>query len=172
MTSHRRYAVMLVPQFSDGAVIDDLRRRYDPQHEHFASHITLVFAFETEVPESDLIARARAAIIGHAPIDIIASGIAGYEGNLLFLGIKKGNDEIIALSDALYDSGIAERRREYCFIPHLTVGRLDSREAFAAAIRDTAHVDTLFRATADAVIMKRIEPDGALTVVGSVPLGA
>ena len=68
------------------------------------------------------------------------AGFAGSDTAYLFLRVTRGNDELIALHDDLYGGVLASALdRTSIFVPHATVGRLESSAALRAALDAVDH---------------------------------
>jgi hypothetical protein len=67
-----------------------------------------VFPFDSELPTGQLRDHVQSCVAGLAPFPVRLSQVTGSEGEYLFLNIKRGNDELIALHDRLY-TGPLER---------------------------------------------------------------
>jgi 2'-5' RNA ligase len=153
----------------DLAVVEDVRRRFDPQHGRIAPHITLVFATERlDVPA--LSAHVGAVAIGHSSIEcvfrataVVSSAPGG--ASHVFLVSRDGYAEIERLHGSLYTGPLApDLRRDIPFVPHITVAQAESEDSARriAASLDLgiglyARVDRLdvLVASADAIVSAR-----------------
>jgi 2'-5' RNA ligase len=106
------------------------------------------------------------------PFPVRLAGITGSEGEYLFLSVKRGNDELIALHDRLY-TGILQEHRSlvHTFLPHLTVGRRADNARFQQALADLASLNVTVETDVAAVTVYRIEPGGGRPVESVVRLG-
>jgi 2'-5' RNA ligase len=152
--------------------IDMLRRRYDPLAGRVPPHITLVFPFESALPDDVLRRHVAAAVCGCTPFPVRFAGITGSEGEYLFLNVKRGNDALIALHDRLYSGALREHRSlAHTYLPHLTVGRLADRASFRQALADVSSLNVSVESAVTAVTVYRLEPDGERPVESVVGLG-
>src|SRR6185437_16315838 len=97
------WAIIIFPEFApeQRALIDRLRAAYDPLASAIAPHITLVFPFEAPLSADGLLTHMRASVATMTPFEIELRGVTGQEDEYLFLNVKRGNDQIIALHDRL-----------------------------------------------------------------------
>jgi 2'-5' RNA ligase len=155
-------AIVVFPTFDNGAIIDALRHRYDPLAAVIAPHITLVFPFRSDIAPAALRQHIAEAVAGMRPFPVRLHAITGHAGEYLFLNVKRGNDELIALHDRLYTGMLTPfLAPEFTFAPHLTVGRLADQHAFRSALREAHAERAVFAATVRAVAVHAIAHDGS-----------
>ncbi len=155
-------AIVVFPQFDNGAIMDALRHRYDPLAAVIAPHITLVFPFRSDIAPAALWQHIAQAVAGMPPFVVRLHEITGHSDEYLFLNVKRGNDELIALHDRLYTDILAPfLAPEFTFTPHLTIGRLDNHEAFQMALREAHAEQAVFEATVREIAVHAIEDDGS-----------
>ena len=157
-TQMQSWAIVIFPDFAPGqwAMIDRLRAAYDPLASSIAPHITLVFPFETTLSRDDLLTHIRASVAAIAPFEIVLRGVTGQEDEWLFLTVKRGNDEIIALHDRLYADPLAGLKE----VPTLTVGHLTPGERFEAALAEACSLTETFQTTVREITAHRISASG------------
>jgi 2'-5' RNA ligase len=165
-------AIVIFPAFADVAPIERLRRAYDPLADYIAPHITLVFPFTSAIATEALAAHMRRAIGNLAPFEVTLREVTGHMGEYLFLNVKRGADQLVALHDLLY-SGILTRylAPEHTFTPHLTVGRLPSAERFALALVDARRMAARFTFRVEEIVTYRIGEEGSRAIDCQVFLG-
>jgi 2'-5' RNA ligase len=171
-TSVTRRAIVIFPALPEEPIAS-LRRLYDPLAGSVPPHLTLVFPFESALTGDDLRRHVADCVRDIAPFPVSLAGITGSEGEYLFLNVKRGNDELIALHDRLY-TGILSQYRSlaHTYLPHLTVGRLDDTASFQRALANVALLDVPLTTEVTAVTVYRLEPSGSRPVESSVRLGA
>jgi 2'-5' RNA ligase len=158
----RDRAIVVFPQFDNVSIIDALRHRYDPLDSVIAPHITLVFPFRSDIAPAALRQHIEQAVAGMRPFPVRLHEITGHANEYLFLNVKRGNDELIALHDRLYTGMLAPfLAPEFSFAPHLTVGRLADEGSFRAALREAHAERAVFEATVREVAVHAIEDDGS-----------
>jgi 2'-5' RNA ligase len=136
MPAHRAVIVPTPPEVD--ADLADLRRCFDPQFNTVPSHLTLVFPHRVR---SDPLLRHVESIAGvHRPFWVHLAGFAGSQNAWLFARVTRGNDDLIALHDDLYTGLLTTALdRTSIYVPHVTVGRVDSASALAAALHAADH---------------------------------
>ena len=154
-------SVILLPKFRNADIIQHIRQMHDPLCTCIAPHITLVFPFESEISTKELQSHIANALNGMEKFKTILQGITGdVRDGYLFLNIKQGNDEIIALHDRLYEGLLAPfhaRKIPYC--PLLIVGRLREKDAFEHTLDALASMHDRFETVIDKVHVERIGKD-------------
>jgi 2'-5' RNA ligase len=118
-----------------------------------------VFPFDSDLSTEELRLHVEYALEGIKPFEIELRGITGdFHDGYLFLNVKKGNDSVIELHDALY-SGVLRRFlfRQVTYCPHLTVGRVEPALDFGKALNELDHVDAQFRTVIDRVYVEDID---------------
>lgn len=165
-------AIVIFPAFADPAPIERMRRAYDPLADFIAPHITLVFPFTSAIATEALAAHMRRATRDLTPFEVMLREVTGHMEEYLFLNVKRGADQLVALHDQLY-SGILTRylAPEHTFTPHLTVGRLDSAERFALALADARRMTERFTFGVDEIVAYRIGEEGSRAIDCQVLLG-
>lgn len=158
-------AILILPEFENNHLIEEVRKKFDPLYGLVPPHITLVFPFESEIRTSTLKQHVRAALAGVRPFPIQLKGITATPDQYLFLNIKKGNDDIIELHDRLYSGmlgGFLSRRNHYA--PHLTIGRYRDEAGLQAALDATESFEACFDAAVTSVVSEIIGDNGDSTI--------
>jgi 2'-5' RNA ligase len=164
-------AIHIFPDFKNVAAIERLRAKYDPLYSLIQPHITLVFPFDSDLSTNALERHLQDAIRGHSPFRIVLRGITGHPGGYLFLNVKVGNDEIIALHDKLY-SGILQSylNRTLTYTPHLTVGRILDEGRFHNALIETEGFSETFEAIVEEIVTEVIDSTGKSVIEIRTPI--
>lgn len=154
-------SICIFPEFHNVEEIEVLREKYDPLHSFIPPHITLVHPFMSNLTLHELIEHINSCLVGIKPFEIRLQNVTGAPDHYLFLNVKKGNDSIIELRDRLY-SGILEKYlvRDLSYMPHLTVGKLNTEREFNKALDVTLSFKTEFAATAYKIAVEQIAEDG------------
>jgi 2'-5' RNA ligase len=165
-------AIVILPAFADPAPIERLRRAYDPLAQFIAPHITLVFPFTSAIPTETLAAHLRQATQNLAPFGVTLREVTGHMGEYLFLNVKRGADQLVALHDQLYSDMLATYLApDHTFTPHLTVGRLTTPERFALALADARRMTAQFTIRVEEIVVYRIGEERSRIVECRVSLG-
>jgi 2'-5' RNA ligase len=165
-------AIVIFPAFADAAPIERLRQAYDPLASYIAPHISLVFPFTSAIATEALATHMRRATRDLAPFEVTLREVTGHMEEYLFLNVKRGADQLVALHDQLY-SGVLTRylAPEYTFTPHLTVGRLPTAERFALALVDARRMAAQFVVRVEEIVAYRIGEEGSRAIDCQVFLG-
>ena len=165
-------AIVIFPTFADAARIERLRRAYDPLADFIAPHLTLVFPFTSAIATEALATHMRRATRDLAPFEVTLREVTGHMGEYLFLNVKRGADQLVALHDQLYSGALATYLApDHTFTPHLTVGRLDSAERFALALIDARRMTAQFVVRIEEIVAYRIGEEGSRAIDCQVFLG-
>jgi 2'-5' RNA ligase len=131
-----------------------------------------VFPFEDPISDRDLEAHLQALASQVSAFDVTLAGITAHENEYLFLNVKRGNDAVIHLHDVLHSGALAGHLvRSHTFVPHITVGRVSSRE-LAAALDRTSALTGPIAAQVNSISAYRIELNGSRTDLFELPLAA
>lgn len=173
MSQIPKRVVVAFPTIADAsawAQVMAVRERFDPLAGRIAPHLALVFPFQDPMSDRVLEAHLRSAASQVQRFAITLGEVTAHENEYLFLNVKRGNDAVVHLHDALYTGALAPHRvRMHTFVPHVTVGRLAADE-LAAALDDSSALTSAIAAAVDAISVYRIEADGTRPVLFEVPL--
>jgi 2'-5' RNA ligase len=162
-------SILLFPRFENEGALQRMRLKYDPLTDKIPLHL-IVFPFESELSTEQLRDHVKESVAPVTPFSLILRGITGTPEGYLFLGVKRGNDEIIRLHDRLYTGVLAPfYYRNVSYVPHLTVGRLTDELAFAEALADTADFQETFATMIHEVAVEIIGQDDSSVVEFKVP---
>ncbi|HEX6799173.1 MAG TPA: 2'-5' RNA ligase family protein [Ktedonobacterales bacterium] len=152
--------------------IQAVRRDYDPLAEVIPPHLTLVFPFTSSLPAQLLEPHMTHIARSVGPFKLELAEVTGSENEYLFLNVKRGNDELIALHDRLYTGPLSQHSDpRFTYTPHLTVGRIADRTAFAAALDDArARLPHIFGTTVRAISAYRLGAEGGRAIESTVAL--
>ena len=169
MTVH--HAIVAFPAFDASVPIEAVRRAFDPQASLLPAHVTLVFPFVASHETATLREHISSGIVGVTPFEVALAPPSAELDAYLFLRVHSGRERIVDLHDRLYSGPLEPHLSPaHVYEPHVTVGRLNSTDALAAAVTAArATLATPLRAVIDSVTLFRIE-DGLGSVEFSIPL--
>lgn len=159
--------IMIFPQFDNQKIIDEIRAKYDPLCHLVKPHITLVFPFKSDISDADLRLKLDESLKSSRPFSLILQGISRHKdeyGNYIFLNVIKGSEELIDLHNNLY-LHIFGNRYDGSFMPHMTVGNLDSPEQMEEAYNSVKGIDDRFETIIDKVSVEMIGEHGESIIV-------
>ena len=159
--------IMIFPEFNNQEIINGIRKKYDPLYNLVKPHITLVFPFKSSMPDEILSQKLEESLKEAIPFSLILQGISRHKdtyGNYIFLNIKKGSQEIIKIHNDLYLNIFGER---YCepFIPHMTIGNLDSADEMEQAYNSVKDMDICFTTIIEKVSVEMIGNNGESIII-------
>lgn len=169
----RKRYVVAFPRIADEDAWQDVvsvRERFDPLALLVPPHLTLVFPFEDTLSDAALEVHVRGVLRGFHRFAVTFRDITAHENEYLFLNVKRGNDTLVALHDALYTGPLARHLlRAHTYVPHVTVGRLPAHQ-LAAALDATSAITRTHEAIIDTITVRAIEDDDKRTAVLDLPL--
>jgi hypothetical protein len=127
------YALVYYPKF-DRETEDNIktfRRKYDPFVDSWKPHIPFIFPVAcSEVEEEKLTEHIETVLKNWKPFPIHIGGFGKSWDHWLFLLLKKGNEEAIALHHELYTGMLLPYlRRDIEYIPHIGIGLFVKKDA-------------------------------------------
>ena len=164
-------SVIIIPEFPNCHELDAIRSLYDPLHGKIAPHISIVFPFEDTMSDKDLSMYVRSRCKGLQTFPLLAAGIYGFEQKYLFVQIKEGNDILIKIHDCLYNGPLQSHlNHSYLYVPHITVGLLNSQSEFLSALNNTRTFYNTFQTDISRIDIEKIMPDETSVIIDSIEL--
>ena len=166
--------IMIFPEFENIHIIDEIREKYDPLAHLVRPHITIVFPFESKMSNEEIADILSAALKNISPFELVLSGISKQEdrfGNYLFLDVKAGNAEIYSINRNLYENEFAEYDLGLGYKPHMTIGKLPTKEALDAVYEELKDFDMTFKTVVDKVSVEMIGENEESIIVAEQVLG-
>lgn len=131
--------------------------KYDPLALHISPHITLVFPFESSISSSELSMHLLECIKDIGSFEIELNGFGVDEYGYLYLKVRQGSKEIIDLHDKLYTSILeGYLRKEFTYIPHITVGKLEDSYKLGEALKEAKKYEVIFRSIVSKISIENI----------------
>ncbi|MBU1145093.1 MAG: 2'-5' RNA ligase family protein [Firmicutes bacterium] len=138
---------MIFPDFNNMNKINDIRLKYDPLERKVAPHITIVFPFEGEITDEDLISHFQETLKNVSSFELSLKGIYKQVEEFayyIFLNVSKGSKEIKNIHNLLYSNQLKSFDLGYEYTPHMTVGKFDSKEELDKAFNELKLEDLEF----------------------------
>jgi len=152
--------IMIFPEFENIGSIDKIRSKYDPLADLVRPHITLVFPFESGMTDDEVREILEKRLEDTIQFDLTLQGFSKQIdekfGNLLFLNVTKGNDEIVKIHDILYANEFMRFNLGYPYIPHITVGKTKTVDELNAAYEDASSCNEVFSTTVTKISVEMI----------------
>ena len=166
------YAIVAFLDLGSAPWVEKLRVKYDPLAQRVGAHMTLVHPFTTTLVWQALEAHIQTVSRQARPIALELQGVTGHQGEYMFLNVKRGNDEVIALRDALYSGPLSPyQETSVTFVPHVTVGRLAGRIQFQEALSSARDYTEPVTTALDTLSCYRIDDDGQRVILNQYQLG-
>ena len=162
--------IMIFPEFKDMDVIDSIRDRFDPLANLVRPHITLVFPFELDMSNEELSVVLDTRLSDIKPFELELHGFSCHSaetGNYLFLDLTKGQDTVSRIHDIFYANEFKECNRTYdgTFIPHMTVGKVETPLILDEAYEEVKDIDTRFSCVVDKISVEMIGPNDESIII-------
>lgn len=154
--------IMIFPKFKNIEIINEIRNKYDPLADKVNPHITIVFPFACELKNEEIESWIKNALTGMHPFELELFGISKHVdnfGNYLFLNVQKGQEEIIRLSQLLYNNILKKFKSDLSYIPHMTIGKFKNEEQLISAFGDIELLDSIFTTVVDTISVEMIGPN-------------
>lgn len=151
--------IMIFPKFENMAVIDAIRKKYDPLAELVRPHITVVFPFDSTMSNEELEQILEKQLAGIKPFALELGGISKQEdrfGNYLFLNVSQGAEELSLIHKLLYESELKEFDLGLGYVPHMTVGKLPTVEHMNKAHAEVCNCQDRFKTIVNKISVEMI----------------
>lgn len=160
--------IMIFPEFHNMDVIHFYRDQYDPLSALVRPHITLVFPFQSNMSNNRLDKHIKDKLMNIKSFELILHGVSKRPdelGNYLFLDIIKGKEHIHEIHERLYSDQLEEYKKGCPYVPHLTLGNLDSIDKLNRAYLDVSICDETFKAVINTISVEIIGPQGESLII-------
>ena len=154
----KQRTIMIFPDFENIAVIDKIRKKYDPLSGLVRPHITLVFPFKSEMTTDDIRMRVEAAVNDISQFELELGGFSTEQskfGNYLFLNVIKGTEILSELNKRLYNNN-----PPFPYTPHMTVGNTPTIEQLDEAYKEVSDITEVFKTTVTKISVEIIGEHG------------
>lgn len=103
-------SVLMFPKFSMNNEIDIIRSQYDNLYYHIAPHISLVFPFDSQLSDEQIIEVVTEVAKQYPPFEIQLQEVSGdSKHRYVWLVIDQGSSMLEKIHDALYDKVVFRR---------------------------------------------------------------
>ena len=148
--------ILIFPQLNNIEIIDEIRNRYDPLAKLIRPHITLVFPFESEITNDELDAELTRCVEHIAPFELELRGFSKTNDHYLFMNIDKGKDMVKSIHNNLYSNYFNKYDSGLSYIPHMTVGKLNSVQELDEAYEYVSKIDSRFKTIVSKISVEMI----------------
>ena len=161
------YSLVHFPNI-DTELINQIRRKYDPQVELIQPHITIMFPVTESIGEDKLIDHLRNVVRNRKSFPIQLQGLCRSPDNYLFLLVNEGKDAIVNLYAQIYTGVLSNlRKTDLPYVPHVTLGVFrDNGNEYERALEEAKRVDLDYRSALDTLHLVTID-DQRTRVVSS-----
>src|SRR5437763_7326786 len=161
------YALVYYPKI-DVRCINQFRRKYDPQVDLIAPHITLMFPVPQLIARGNLVHHIDSVLRNWRSFPIHLQGLYKSRDSYLFLTVQEGSADIVSLHDEIYRGMLADYQREDIpFIPHITLGEFSKDEnQYLRALEEARELNLDYHCVIDKLHLVEINDDRS-QIVGS-----
>lgn len=142
--------VLIFPQFENVSVIDEIRKKYDPNYSNVPPHITLVFPFESDITKQQLQSHVKNTLQKTKCFCLKLGNLVkkNSRGYYLMLSVTEGSSKVKELHQKLYQGILAPFKPEWPggFMPHMTVGQFENKTELDASYNILSGMDEQFSA--------------------------
>lgn len=155
-------SLLWLPEFVEDEKVQQLRLHYDPLGSKIGPHLTFVFPFESPLTNEAIIGHIAHVLETVQPFEVVFSGVTGdWPSGYLYLNVKKGNDQLIALHDQLYQGLLSPYLwRECHYLPHITVGKTEDYNVFQEVLIKTQTWQHSYTVNLQSIVLETIAEDG------------
>ena len=141
--------------------INQLRRKYDPQVDLIAPHITLVFPLPESIGETYLISHIENILCQQKPFPLHLHGLQKSWDDYLFLLLQEGKEEVIHLHHQLYTGVLAKyHKQEIEYLPHVTLGVFtENKNKYAQAYQEAEDLKLDLRCLLDRLHLVKLNDE-------------
>jgi 2'-5' RNA ligase len=154
------HAVVHYPEI-DTHLINQFRKKYDPQYHLIEPHITLMFPLSDFFCESDLTHHVESVVENLEPFPIHLQGLQRSTDNYLFLLLTDGNADVINLHTAFYTGILAAYKSEDLpYVPHLTLGSFSGNaDTYSEVLEEAEQLGLDYHCKLDRIHMLKINDE-------------
>jgi len=116
--------IFLLPSNLD-PLIQEFRSNHDPQRDLVPPHITVVFPFDIDLTDDELIKHCQKQITGIKQIEAKLGPVSIEPNGYVFFLLEEGGREITEIHNHLYSGPLADQFIGTSFKPHITIARFN-----------------------------------------------
>ena len=132
------YALVHYPNI-DNRQINRFRKKYDPQFNMIAPHVTIMFPVPESVGEDNLVYHIENVLCNWQPFSIHLQDVQLSSDDYLYLVLQNGREAVIRLHNEIYTGVLVDfLRKDIPFIPHLTLGVLNQNSKISSLALEEA----------------------------------
>lgn len=120
-------SILIFPEISTAAAIRQVREHFDPLISHIRPHVSLVFPFQSEIPDTVLMKKVTQILSGTPAFPAAFTKLGHDDKGYIWIEAGQGRKMLIKLHDQLYSDPyfVPFLRADIPFQPHITIGKVD-----------------------------------------------
>ena len=166
--NHIKRDILLIPKFNNINVIEDIRKECDILYKKIEPHITLVFPFEDDISDEELILNINNYFKNKKRFYVKFTGISISDDNYIFLNCTEGEKDIICIHDELYNNYFYNHISNRKYIPHITLGQTSN--CSNERLNEIKKMNDVFECIIDTVIIEKIGNNDESIVLEKIKL--
>ena len=161
--------ILLLPNFDNMDVIEKIRKDNDELYGIVPPHITIVFPFEDDMSDDELVVKVRDYFKDKKKFYVKFSGVSFSDDNYIFLDCVEGKKDIIKIHDELYNNYFQKYLSDREYIPHITIG-----QTFNSSNEQLKKIENMkdeFECYIDTIIIENIGLNEESIILDKIVLG-
>lgn len=170
--------VHIFPRFEDGGILKDVRKKYDNLYGLIEPHITIVFPFESNLKDDEILLDLRKHLKTIKPFRLVVSGIEAVEshGFYLFSNVKEGSEVIKELHYSVHKGLLKAYQspwtKDGSYKPHITIGRFFAKDEMHRAFNEFKDVEFNLETMVDRVYVEIIGENDESIIESEIIFGS
>ena len=153
-------SIVIFPEFTNVHVIHDIRTKYDPLAEKVAPHVTLVFPFDSDLTQDEIVGELKNSLADITAFPLQLQGFSIQDEEYVFLNVVEGDIGLINLHIALYKGLLSSYLNTTIkYVPHLTVGRFTNKAKLHQAYEECCKIEQTFSCIVNKISIEEIRGD-------------
>ena len=152
-------SILIFPNFDNIKKIQSIREKYDSLYTNIRPHITLIFPFESELNEKDILKNIKKTLVNTKEFSASFQQVSGdFKNGYVWLEADEGREDFIQIHDVLYQNELFKpyQRKDIPYIPHITIGQSLSQSEATWLAKDIGKNIGEFKTIINKVSVERI----------------
>lgn len=133
---------------------------YDPLATHIRPHISLIFPFESDQSNQNIIRSIKSSVRYISPFKAVFNKLGHDNNGYIWLEATQGRDQLTNLHDELYTHQYFSSflRKEIAYVPHITIGKV-KEDKTKEVLNDIQLSSIQFATKIESVSIEKILPN-------------
>ncbi len=154
-------SVLIFPKITQSKTIQQIRNQYDPLASHIRPHISLVFPFDSNRSNQDILKAVEASAKTFFPFIATFNKLGHDDNGYVWLAASTGRQKLIEVHDALYEDNCFSSflRQDIPYNPHITLGKV-KKEDTQMVMEEIEKQNIFFSVLIETLSIENILPNG------------